>query len=307
MGLNNARSRVQTCLRLAIDAGFGLILPSATIRDPDHLERVDGDAVPLAEYWNTKYLQSSMKKVCPQLEIRDSDDRSGIQNVIEAKRRGFQTDLKQHTNGTFRQLMVTTFEDSDFGLNTTTLSNRTVVSWGDALFAWDYHTAGETSTIKKALFQMIKYNQDLLDISSRVLKSPELNHGNFIGVHLRGERDWPDSFGNKSLQMDLYSNEIARLQETMIPSQQIRTIYVSCGDPEPIQSFRDRLEPLGYTVVDKWAILSDHPDLFAKLNSLAFDQKGIVEYAFIFLQTFQLFSYIRLCANCHISLVDIEC
>jgi len=284
MGLNNARSRLQTCLRLAIDADFGLILPSATIGDPDHLERLDGKAVSLAEYWNTKYLQRTMKKVCPRFEIRESDDRSGIHNAIEAKRRGFQTDLRQHTNGTFRQLMVTSFEGSGFSLDTTTHSNPTVVSWGVAMFAWNYHTAGETFTIKKALFQVVNYNEALLDISSQILKSPQLKLGEFIGVHLRGEKDWPDNFGDKNLQMDLYVNEIARMQEMRILSQQIRTIYVSCGDPESVQSFRDRLQPLGYTVVDKWTLLSEQPDIVAKLNSLAFDQKGIVEYAFIFLQ-----------------------
>ncbi len=42
--------------------------------------------------------------------------------------------------------------------------------------------------------------------------------------------------------------------------------------------FREKLEPLGYTVVDKSIILADQPEIVTQLEALYFDQKAIVEY-----------------------------
>lgn len=277
MGLNNARNRVQTCLRLAIDAGFGLVLPSATLRnDPEHLKVLNGTAVSLDEYWDTEYLRGTMQKVCPQLEIRKSDDRSGIANVIEARRRAYETELWHYGVGTFRERMMEAFEESpDISFETVNPANATVVSWADPFLAWDYHRASETMTIKKALFKIIKYNQKLLGISRQMLRNPQLSDRNFIGVHLRGEKDWPDLAGSRDLQIELYAKGIERLQKED-PSQ-FKTVYVSCGDPEAIESFRARLAPLGLTTVDKWTLFAEQSDVMGEVNGLAFDQKAIVE------------------------------
>lgn len=80
-------------------------------------------------------------------------------------------------------------------------------------------------TIRKALFKVIKFNQDLLDISSKIGQHPKLNNGAYIGVHLRGEADWPHEFGPVEDQMRLYTAEIQRIQKTV--SYNIKTIYVS--------------------------------------------------------------------------------
>lgn len=61
-------------------------------------------------------------------------------------------------------------------------------------------------------------------------------------------------------------------------------MYVSCGDREAIESLRARLLPLGLTVVDKWTLLSEQSDVLGEVNSLAFDQKAIVEYAMLSFQ-----------------------
>jgi hypothetical protein len=51
-----------------------------------------------------------------------------------------------------------------------------------------------------------------------------------------------------------------------------------CGDQSAIQTFRDKLSPLGYEVYDKWNLLAKKPEILAQVEALAFDQKGIVEY-----------------------------
>ena len=51
-GLNNARSRLQTCIRLAIDAGAGLVLPTVMTRSETTLGPHDGsDEVCAGQFW----------------------------------------------------------------------------------------------------------------------------------------------------------------------------------------------------------------------------------------------------------------
>lgn len=83
-------------------------------------------------------------------------------------------------------------------------------------------------TLRKALFKVIRFNQSLLDMSSKIGQHPKLNNGAYIGVHLRGEDDWPHEFGPVADQMRFYTAEIQRIQKTV--SYNIKTIYVSVSD-----------------------------------------------------------------------------
>ena len=95
-------------------------------------------------------------------------------------------------------------------------------------------------------------------------------------VHLRGENDWPDKFGSSADQMRLYKEDIGVIRKAK--SIDLKTVYVSCGDQKVIETFRQLLAPLGYTVHDKWSLLADDEETLELVNRLPFDQKGIVEY-----------------------------
>jgi len=274
-GLNNARNRIQTCIRLAIDAGAGLILPSATERDEDHLVKTNGAVHVCPEvFFNTEYLQTSMREQCPQFKLRMCDDRSGIKHVLETPKRHYLD--AAHSNGTFRQYVEEVFQRSPLNLTDVSAKNPAVVNFGDSFIGWNYRKSGELMTLRKALFKVIKFNQDLLNLSARIGQHPKLNNGAYIGVHLRGEKDWPNEFGVVADQMRFYVAEIQRIQKTV--SYNLKTIYVSCGDEGAIQRFRDILKPLGFTVESKSTLLASSNSTLAQVEALAFDQKAIVEY-----------------------------
>ncbi|KAK0101368.1 hypothetical protein ONS95_006543 [Cadophora gregata] len=274
-GLNNARNRIQTCLRLAIDAGAGLILPSATERDEGHLVETNGAGRVCPEvYWNIDYLQTSLREQCPQLKLRMCDDRSGIKHVVEMPERHYLH--AAHSNGTFRQFVQETFDQGPLNLTDVSAKNPAVVNFGDSFIGWDYKKSGELMTLRKALFKVIKFNQSLLDMSAKIGHHPKLNDGKYIGVHLRGEDDWPDGFGTAADQIRFYTAEIQRIQKSV--SYNITTVYVSCGDEGAIQRFRNILKPLGFTVESKSTLLASSNGTLAQVESLPFDQKAIVEY-----------------------------
>jgi len=222
-GLNNARNRVQTCLRLAIDAGAGLILPSATTRDEKQLVNTNDKVVCPDTFWNIQHLELALAKKCLQLKIRQCDDLSGIDKIVEGIPRSYLE--PPFANTTFRTLLETSFENSNESLSAVDANHPAALSFGDSFIGWDYRVAGEYGTIRKGLFKALQFNQDLLDLSTQVLESPELKDGAFIGVHLRGESDWPAGFGHADDQMRLYAEEIQKIKASV--SYDMSTVYVS--------------------------------------------------------------------------------
>ncbi|TVY87983.1 hypothetical protein LAWI1_G007859 [Lachnellula willkommii] len=273
-GLNNARNRVQTCLRLAIDTGGGMIIPTATTRDEKDLVKTDDKTVCADFFWDMGYMKKALAEQCPQLQIRQCDDRAGLTKVIEPTFRTYTQ--AAHSNTTFRELVRYTLEQDNMTFADITPSAPAVVSFGDTYIGFNYMIAAELSTIRKALFKVLKFNQELLDLGNQILTSEELHQGAFIGVHLRGENDWPGGFGTAQTQMEAYVAEIQKIEAGV--SYELKTVYVSCGDATAIQAFREMLVPLGYVVHDKWTLLATQNETLARLEALGFDQKGIVEY-----------------------------
>jgi hypothetical protein len=226
-GLNNARNRIQTCLRLAIDAGSGLILPSTTVRDEKALVNTNVKSVCPETFWDTKYLQAALQEQCPQLKIRQCDDLTGIDTIIHAPPRTYTE--AAFTNGTFRDLVSTAFDTANYSLASVSSKDPIAISFGDSYIGWNYRETRELSTIRKALFKVLKFNRNLLDMSAQILESPQLHEGSFIGVHLRGENDWPAGFGTVDDQMRLYIEEISRIQSSL--SYEVKTVYVSVCIP----------------------------------------------------------------------------
>jgi hypothetical protein len=175
-----------------------------------------------------EHLQESLARGCLQLKVRLCDDRSGIKHVIPTPERGYAQ--ASYTNGTFRPVIETAMDIA--GLNMTEISaeNSAVVSYGDTFIAWDYHASGELSTIRKALFKTIKFSQALLDLSSQIYQSPVLRDGNFIGIHFRGESDWPDEFGSAADQMQFYTAELLKIRDSV--SYNLKIVDTSVSSPE---------------------------------------------------------------------------
>jgi hypothetical protein len=141
-GLNNARNRIQTCVRLAIDAGMGLILPSAMTRDEAKLTNTGKVTVSADKFWNIERLQTILKKSCPQLKLRRNNDRSGIDTIIDAPLRLFFQE--PYTRGTFRHLIQQALQDSDLGY--TEITHPVAVSFGDSYTVSPLQVCRDTTT-----------------------------------------------------------------------------------------------------------------------------------------------------------------
>ncbi|CAG8949526.1 hypothetical protein HYFRA_00007758 [Hymenoscyphus fraxineus] len=270
-GLNNAGNRLQTCIRLAIDAGAGLIFPHIKLHRNTENQRIfTEDAECLDNYWDMGYLSKELGRQCPQLQLRHCGDISGIETIIPTPQRDH-LEEPYYTNS-FGEMITSQLRSSD--VESIDPQQPVAVSFGDAYVAWNYSKSNELSTIQKSLFRLLKFNPILVEFSNILSQSPELKDG-YIAVHLRGEDDWPAKWGSPKQQSSLYLSEMRALQHTL-PTP-LKTVYVSCGSQDAISAFASQLTSLGYTVYNKDTLLSRSPGLLNKLHHMHFDQKAIVE------------------------------
>jgi hypothetical protein len=271
-GLNNARNRLQTCLRMAIDSGAGLILSTVMTRNETNLAMTNQDEYCTDFYWDIERLQTEIGTRCPQLNLRRCGNTTGLDIKLQAPKRNWVD--ANYALGEFRSMTDAFLAKSNVDKKNISSATPVVIEFGDSYMGWNYTRANETSTIKAELFKTLTYNPDLLRIGAKVFDTLESLHP-IVAVHYRGEEDWPTVFGSRPDQRKHYTLALDELRNT---TAGIKNVYVSCGDRAQIESFRKYLEPLNYTVYDKLSLLESQPSLLEQVENLAFDQKAIVEY-----------------------------
>lgn len=296
-GLNNARNRLQTCMRIAIDAGATLILPQAmtrneALKNSSGLRDINFKSEPPQFFWDIDHLKRGLVRggrkkrggwepgVCKQLKVRDWDDWPTV-----SQKRQFTLPYREYVNpplskGKFRKIVNHKLRVARLARHQISEQNPVMLNWGDSYIGWDYKASNEMGPVRAGLFGILNFNKDVLALGESVLDSPELRDG-FIGIHLRGEQDWPSFFGSFPLQMKLYIKEIRLINRRKKAKNTVKTLYVSCGDQEAVEIFRQKVKKeLGedYVVVDKWSLLAERKELLAQVEALPFDRKAIVEY-----------------------------
>lgn len=288
-GLNNARNRLQSCLRMAIDAGAGVILPQVVLRGTDADGLNEGSLACVDTWFDLAHIQRTMGANCPQLSIRATCPDTPTTAMAPPPQPDvpvIETDehfewYGRFSKGRFRDEVMYPALNSQSRLNTTTLTpllnGTTIVQWGDTFFTWDYAASDELATVRWDLYKAMRFRKSLLEVGETIRGSAQLQNGLYIAVHLRGEIDWPDEWTPVAVQMALYKEELARIRETP-EGRDISVVFISSGNQEVIQVFREMLQPLKYTVHDKWTILDNLPTELAMVQQADFDSKGIVDY-----------------------------
>lgn len=291
-GLNNARNRFQSCLRLAIDAGAGLIIPQIYLHGLGTANvNAIGQESCSDDWFDLAHTDLVMRTNCPQLELRaacpDAANRSlALSPPPETDLDLLQTPHRHYSEppfakGEFRNNLVRPLLQDASRINEFSgelVNGTTIFEYGDTYISWSYSKSDELVTVRKDLYKAVRFGQNMQQIGEKVRNSPQLQHGSYIAVHLRGEIDWPVEWGSASQQMALYVDEMASIRTTD-EGCNVSTVFVSSGENEVIQAFRDMLLPLNYTVHDKWTVLADFPDELAVVQQADFDSKGIVDSA----------------------------
>jgi hypothetical protein len=273
-GLTNARNRFQTCVRLAIDLGAGVLIPPVMARSKDNLGNTNAETVCPNHWWNTKYFESEMQRQCPQLKVRLCEASVNGSRVLDMPYRSNHEE-PSHCKTTFRNMVNADLLRSDILPGDITSGNPVLIQYGDPMFTWNYSRSNENPTVRKDLINTIRNNQSLVKMAEEILSYPQLD-GGFFGIHLRAEADVPASWGPPEVQMARYVDSLLGTREEI--SEDVSTVYVSSGDQAAIDTFRQLLTPHNVTVYDKWSLLEGDTERLDRLDSFGFDQKGAVDY-----------------------------
>lgn len=230
--------------------------------------------------FDIKRYQEALSAACPQLNTRTCNDTGGIDTTIDATFRKYLE--PSHANGTFRALIDDAIAESGVVTRPEISAKRPVrILYGDTLMAWNYTAAAEAD-VKRELFKTLRYNNTLSQLGGQVFAAlKQTVSGPVVAVHLRGEEDWPENFGSLDIQLRLYTQTLLDLRSSTLGADDaatIKDVYVSCGNPDAIRQFQEKLEPLGYVVHDKISLLSDHEGILKKVEDLRFDARAITEY-----------------------------
>lgn len=278
-GLTNARSRVQTCVRWAIDAGAAeLVVPHVVGRMAGLRVDTYGDLTCTDAWMDMAFLNATLEANCPQLRIRLCPlDVEPEALVIEGGRGWDQLDAVGSYKGSFRTLVGSALNNQGLNFASVSPAAPVVFRYGDSYLGWNYSASEELGTIQKELFRAINYEPELVKMGSDILQNSKLRDGAYIAVHFRGEADWPSTWGSAEDQMRLYTEEMERIRGTE-EGKGISDVYVSCGDKEAIERLRKYLRRRGFHVHDKSSLLGEDSEMLARVDGLDFDRRAIVDY-----------------------------
>ncbi|KAK6828403.1 hypothetical protein PG987_011744 [Apiospora arundinis] len=365
-GFAEARNRIQTCIRLAIDAGAGgsLIIPphraegggreeKQRVRHqqqqcPDCLKirttsacRSDNDPATLsgrlailideeeAKAKDQEDPQEQLQRFGKRVKTLNLASRWHPPYLITAPKKttmaaSLSAALSAATSfrGTVQRFL------KDAGL----AAEPVVLRYGDPYLAWSYERSRELATLRHDLFAALRHNASLVALGQavreQIVAETVEDEGRYVGVHLcGGERGWAvKEAGSVEAQMKGFLEAIQGIADpssaTILATspgnlkrrgvgsgggkyddtatldndgKDIRTVYVSCSNATAVEMFREMLQPLNYTVYDKWSLLrpagsgggsnsiqpkrhQGNETLLVQLHALDPDARDAVEY-----------------------------
>lgn len=297
-GLTSIVSQVKVCLKMAIETGSSLVLPSMPLRDSTNLLEfnfLNGDAYMTYDRWfDADHLRSVFAKACPHMKIVHPDD---LDKTVPVKRRwevrcadawGYKKlhsyfwagrPYRHFFEGQIAALKAREAEEKKQVLST----GITVVNV-DAEFLLFRITDDPTRrdlAVWTDLSHAVRFLRESRDIISRLL--PKLQRP-YYGVHFRVENDsiWTGLDHQLSVDLDALdrawdmfgkgANGDSGTNRTEKP-----LVYLACGDKHQVEKFVEAGAARGWEVTHKWRLTEGDEETRRRISALAFDFQGAID------------------------------
>jgi hypothetical protein len=254
LGLANVRNTIVTCLRWAIDAGMGFIMPKIAIRSKENpglfptWDNIDF-------LFDEDNLRNLIKKECPQLIIYNTPDVRWNRRVdaVNNNERYF------YETGKFRKHVFEIVNNNFPPYGTVVFENK-------PLFGWYFYKDGRE--IHQSLLNAVQFKTSLVALAKQIVKL--IGKTNFAGVHLRVE---PDALYYTF--EELFSWVQKELNGNL---KNISIIYIAVGSKDAEEKFRESMKPYNIQVISKWSLVKNNDELSRELDKLNFDQQAVIDY-----------------------------
>jgi hypothetical protein len=260
-GTFNVINGVMTCVRWAIDAGVGLIIPRIRTRLAEDARRFSSVGSKFNYLFDPDHFKKSLHEECPQLTIyEDIDGAYNFEKTIVAKPKIEGEDI--HSNGTYRAKIGKLLYQ-----NSVDPEESSVIILEDCPdFRWLFGERSE-SQIRLDLFKAIRFHEPIRVLGEILSKKMK---GKFAGLHLRTEKD---------AAWDGYEDQTLHFLTYLIQNYtDIYNIYVATGDEAVEKKFPNEMYELNYTAHSKWSLAGSNETLINQMKGLSFDQLGAVDY-----------------------------
>ncbi|KFY76536.1 hypothetical protein V499_03827, partial [Pseudogymnoascus sp. VKM F-103] len=302
-GLTSIMSQVKVCLKMAFEAGTGLVLPSMPLRDSEHLEQfnlMNQDAYMTYDQWfDVAHLVDSVKRVCPQMKIVHPAQLDTAEYPVKNKWLIKLEDAKGYRQ--FQSYFWTgrpfaTFFDEQYTrltqLDTLNPHNKAAVEQGAPakkgmtvvkmssnflLFRITDDPTGQDLKLWNDLGHLIRFTQPTRDLVSALLGHVSRP---FYGVHFRVEKDTIWSSLENQLKVDLDALDKA-WGMFGTPGGEKPLVYLACGDQEQVVKFVEAGKARGWEVTHKWTLAGGDKTTLEKIDALPFDFQGAVDMGFM--------------------------
>ncbi|EPS39629.1 hypothetical protein H072_6592 [Dactylellina haptotyla CBS 200.50] len=293
-GLFNQVNEIKNCIRMAIDTGANLILPSSSERDSTRLNDFHtNDSAWRRQFrqsWDEEHIMIHLGRACPQMRILPSDEPviSGAKHIfIDPKGSpGFKEYLGHFdSTRTFREYVSETCSLKGVVVHSTTIPIVLEIKWTLLVINPENDPTGLDWRAWTDISLLIRPIESHRRLVQRLSEAEGLQKNSYIGVHLRVEHDavgkWWDDLELQALKNLNSIDVVAERFRKQHGSSKSPPIYVACGDREGIERFRELAALRGYTVLDKWGALANDTESLGEVDKLSFDKRGLLDYAIL--------------------------
>ncbi|RDW89180.1 hypothetical protein BP6252_01212 [Coleophoma cylindrospora] len=301
-GLTSIVSQVKVCLKMALDAGTGIILPSMPLRDSDDLKNfnfLNGTAYMTYDKWfDARHLIDEVGRVCPQMKIlhpeqvaSESDQVSeAVTELVPVKNRWIMeiknaVGYREFTPYFWAGRPFKAFFDREFaaleGLammspdRDESKKGITIIKIASQflIFRLMDDPTGQELRLWNDLSSLIRFKQEPREIIDKLLSRISRP---FYGVHFRVESDTIWSPFEHQLQVDLDALDKAWDKYGLLDTQK-PLVYLACGDQGQVERFVKAGKARGWDVIHKWDLAQSDPSTLQAINDLPFDFQGAVD------------------------------
>lgn len=290
-GLTSIMSQVKVCVKMAIEAGAGIILPTIPLRNSTNLKDfnfMNRDAyMPFDKWFDVEHFRTQLGRVCPQMKVLHPDELNATVpvknkwNIDLNNAPGFKPFSSYFWTGRpFRgffekqfhllEKMAAAAPDRD-----PTRKGITIVMIDSQflLFRIMDDPTGQELRLWNDLSHLVRFNEEPRRIVNQLLS---LMDRPFYGVHFRAESDRIWSLPEDQMKVDLDALDTA-WKKYGDNQEQKPLVYLACGDQEQINKFAEVGKTRGWEVTHKWQLAQSDPKTLKMINDLAFDFQGAVD------------------------------
>lgn len=291
-GVGGIRNSILNCVRYAISAGAGLVIPRIILRTPDDISQIrTGERVSMVYMFDYFHFVESLRYSCPQMDIYPYID--DVPNSNEG--RGPITLLPESLYSSpipktgiehpekWRELFEGWLDGYFYFATNQTMNMPITIELGRSYLQYPIHSDGEEFAL--SFGGILKFSKNLRILATTVLQnmlstynmSGDLSQpflpDTFFGAHLRTEIDATKSLPAEDWFYQRYEfQSIQYLKE--LASTNLTLLYVASGnETETAQFSRDAA---AYNITTKWMLL-DAKDR-KSLSKLSWDQQAIVDF-----------------------------